>query len=906
VGGTLRRGAARPTHAPVILDRASLVRALGLAFLLSLAASDAGAQRAPERVLVRSLDSGPEGTLPADRGTPGLRHRLEKLRTTGSVLYTTGHPDDEEAGALVLLSRGMGARTALLTLNRGEGGANALGPELFDALGLIRTEELRLAGRWYGLDDQYFTTAADYGYSKTLDEAMRSWDREALLEDMVRIIRTNRPLVVVSRWFGDGRDGHGHHQAAGVLTPEAVEAAADPARFPDQITYEGLRPWRVRKVYRSRLLPGDAHHLELDPGAWAPALGATWQDFGAYGLSLQRSQTSGRVRTGGATREPLRWQRVRPDPDATQVESSMFDGLDVSLPGVARLTGERLDPMAAAALEEADGRIARAIDAFDLTAPGPVVPELAGALLAIRRARAVTARDSDTDFLLAVKERQTADALVVAAGIEVEAIAVPQGAGAGATMGPAVPGQSLDVHVRYASGMPDVSRLVGLEIASRAGWTSAGPVFPGATAGGAEAGHLLSLRIPVDAAATRPYFARPDIRRDMYSVADSAEIHLGESRPRAEVVATLEVEGVPVEVFAPVQTLESAAPFGMRRRPLEVVPSLTLDVTPSVIVPRPSAPEFDVAVRVTAHAPRVTARVGVDVPAGWTADARTISLEGEGSAETVTLTVRPGPDLATGGRDVVLRARAEVDGRVVHEGYETIVHPDLQARRLWRDATVTVAPVDVIVAQDLRVGYVMGVGDQVPEAIAQLGADVTLLDAAAVAGADLSAYDAVVVGTRAYAVRPDLVAANPRLLDYARGGGNVVVLYQTPEYRPREQAPFPASLPGNAEEVSEQDAPVTILAPDHPLITTPNRIGPADFDGWIEQRGSKFFADWEDAYTALVETHDTGQAPQRGIWLTAEVGEGRFTYVALALHRQIPYGVHGAWRILANLVSAGR
>lgn len=889
----------------ILDDPTPAVRALGLALLLSLAASPGAGQRPPERVLVRSLDGGPLGPLPVDRGTPGLRHRLEKLRTTGSVLYTTGHPDDEEAGALTLLSRGMGARTALLTLNRGEGGANALGPELFDALGLLRTEELRLAGRYYGLDDQYFTTAADYGYSKTLDEAMRSWDREALLEDMVRVIRTNRPLVVVSRWFGDGRDGHGHHQAAGVLTPEAVEAAADPTRFPDQVTREGLRPWRVRKVYRSRLLPDDPHHVELDTWGHAPLLGTTWQAFGSYGLSLQRSQTSGRVRAGRGAGEPIRWQRLRPEPDANEAEASIFDGLDVSLPGIGRLTGEPLDPVAEAALSEADGRIARAIEAFDVTDAGPVVPELAAALVDIRRARSVTPPGSDAGFLLAVKERQLADALVAAAAVEVEAIAVPQGAGAGATMGPAVPGQSLDVHVRYSSGSPAGTRLAGLEIASRSGWTSEA----GRTSGireAAEEEHLLRLRIPADAQPTRPYFSRPDIRYDMYAVTDSAEIHLGEARPRAEVVATVEVEGVPVEVFAPVVTLESAAPFGTLRRALEVVPPLTLDVTPAVVVPRGPAFDFRVEVRLTAHVAGVTALVGLDVPAGWAADSRTVSLDGAGSTGTVTLAVRPGAGLTPGGEDVVVRAYAEVDGRMVREGYETIAHPDLQARRLWRDASVTVAPVDVALAQGLRVGYVMGVGDQVPEAIAQLGAEVTLLDAAALTAGDLSAYDAVVVGTRAYAVRADLVAANPRLLEYARGGGNVVVLYQTPEYRPEEQAPSPASLPGNAEEVSEQDAPVTILAPDHPLLSTPNRIGAEDFDGWIEQRGSKFFTTWDDAYTALVETHDTGQEPQRGVWLTAEVGEGRFSYVALALHRQLPYGVHGAWRILANLLAAGR
>jgi len=206
--------------------------------------------QAPDRVLVQSRDRGPTGLLAADQGMTALRQQLRKLGTTASVLYTAGHPDDEEAGVLTALSRGMGVRTGLLTLNRGEGGANAIGPELFDALGLIRTEELRLAGRYYGLDDQYFTTAIDYGYSKTLDEALRSWDQEAILGDMVRIIRLHRPLVVLSRWHGSARDGHGHHQATGVLTPLAVEAAADPTRFPGQIEHEGLRAWRVPKVYR--------------------------------------------------------------------------------------------------------------------------------------------------------------------------------------------------------------------------------------------------------------------------------------------------------------------------------------------------------------------------------------------------------------------------------------------------------------------------------------------------------------------------------------------------------------------------------------------------------------------------------------------------------------------------------
>ncbi|HSM61537.1 MAG TPA: PIG-L family deacetylase, partial [Longimicrobiales bacterium] len=366
-------------------------------------------------VLARTNDAGSHGPLAMDEGATGAWQKLLKVGITASVLYTTAHPDDEEPGVLTLLSRGMGARTALLTLNRGEGGANAIGPELFDALGLIRTEELRLAGRHYGLDDQYFTTAADYGYSKTLGEAMRSWDREAVLADMVRVIRTNRPLVVISRWHGSERDGHGHHQAAGALTPEAVAAAADPARFPEQIAREGLRPWRPRKVYRGRIRDGETWHLELDPGVPSPWLGRSYQEVGAEGLALQRSQTSGRSRpfTGAAR---ARYERLVPS-DGPAREDALFDGLDTSLPGIFDLLGEAAPPGAVEALRDVDARVREARDAFRMDDPGAAAPALAAALAGLRAVLARLPRDSEARFHLVVEERQMVDALAALVGL---------------------------------------------------------------------------------------------------------------------------------------------------------------------------------------------------------------------------------------------------------------------------------------------------------------------------------------------------------------------------------------------------------------------------------------------------------------------------------------------------------
>lgn len=910
------------TGAPAALSRfraclrTCLPQALALAAALSSPAGVA-AQWRPSPVLTRMGDEGPAGPLELDEGAEGLWQKLLKLRTTASALYTTAHPDDEESGVLTLLSRGMGVRTALLTLNRGEGGANALGPELFDALGLVRTEELRLAGRWYGLDDQYFTTAIDYGFSKTLAEALRSWDREVVLGDMVRAIRMNRPLVVVSRWHGSERDGHGHHQAAGVLTPLAVEAAADPARFPEQITREGLRPWRVKKLYRGRLRDGEAWHVALDPGVTSPWLGRTYQEIGAHGLSLQRSQTAGRTRTFAGGGEE-RYERLFPA-DGAPLEDGLFDGLDTSLPGLFGLLGEEPPAGVAEALRATDAEIAAALSAFRMDGGGEVAAHLGAALRALREAERATPSRSEAAFHLAVKERQLVAALGTALGVRVRAVATPAGADADTPLGPVVPGQEMDVRVRVTNGGSGEVRIVGANLASTSGWRGEGGVTTGPLAAGASADGTFRVRIPVDAALSGPWFFRRSISENAYQVRDSSDLGFAESRPRLVAAVTLAVDDVPVTLTREVRTREVDAPWETVSRELVVVPRLSVRAEPPVHVLRTgSAEPFDVGIEVTSADPGpLDASVSLELPEGWTAQpaAAPLHLEAAGQRASATFSVRPpagrGATGAAAGTDrwtipAVAHVTSDPDPTGYREGYEAIRHRDLETRYLVRPAGLTVVPVDVSVAPDLSVGYVMGVGDAVPAAIEELGARATLLDAAALASGDLSDYDAIVVGTRAYAVRPDLVAATPRLLAWVRAGGNMVVLYQTPEFTPGTEAPLPATLPGDAEETAEEDATVALLAPGHPLLTTPNRIGTTDFDGWIEQRGSKFFATWDDGYTALVETHDTGQAPQRGVWLSAAVGSGHWTYVALALHRQLPYGVAGAYRILANLISLGR
>ena len=574
----------------------------------------------------------PGEELQGDRGAAGAWHRIRKLATTASILHVTAHPDDEHSGMLTLASRGWGARTALLSLNRGEAGANAIGPELFDGLGLIRTRELVLSGRYYGLDDLYFTTAVDYGYSKTVEETFRSWDTEAVLEDMVRVIRLNRPIVVVSRFHGSRRDGHGNHHAAGVLTPEAIAAAADPGRFPEQITREGLRPWRVLRLYRGGVRAGEPYQVAVDANGYSPWLGTTYQRWASMGLSLQRSQTSGRMRRGGGQvywyeelegtasgvgGQPPAGGFVRQNgaemadngleagfvgqnaaemadngpetgfvrqngaemadngpetgfvgQNGPQVADNFFAGLDTRLAGLPALLGEEVDDGVAGRLAEVQEVIDGVVRDFDFTAPKASVAGLARGLALLRAVKSGAGVSVEMGFHLAVKERQFEDAIVAAAGVEVVA---ELGAGAGGAV--VVPGEVVEVLVSVESAIPGRVEVAGARIVP-----GGGEPFTVSLDGPSE------VRIPAAAATEGPYFHRDGLAENHYQVSDSADLHLPWRSPRFFAELELMVDGVGVTRTQPVVGWAPNLPYGSLARRVEVLPAVSISVTPSVRV----------------------------------------------------------------------------------------------------------------------------------------------------------------------------------------------------------------------------------------------------------------------------------------------------------------------------------
>ena len=854
----------------------------------------------------------------ADRGAAGVWQKLRKLQTTASAMHTTAHPDDEHGGMLAMLSRGLGARVSLLTLTRGESGDNAIGAELFDALGLIRTEELLVADRYYGVDEQYFTSVADYGFSKRLDEALEKWGREHVLRDMVRIIRTDRPMVVISRFQGNPRDGHGNHEAAGLLTRDAFRMAGDPKAFADQIG-GGLRPWQPLKLYMGGVRENEDWNVRLDTGTYDPVLGESYQTLARLGLSFQRSQNSGRfVAQPGPSVSYYRRLEMAPGIEAPAREESFFDGIDTTVPGLYRAFGHTPPDVAVRALAALDASIKDAIAAFTLTDPSATVPALATALAAVTTAIVQENEHLDVKAALVVKKRQIAEAIHAALGVSLTGIAQPEGTsqtspfGAGAVpMPPVVPGQPFNVRATFVN--PSSIEITRVHIFLEGKLEGKDVRVTGGASAPMEAGRNQPIvqtftTLLGDAHLSRPHFSRTSIQDARYTVADPSTIPLPVLAPALEVVARYEVAGVQAEIRRPVMRLESNLPYGYDQRTLAVVPAIAISLSPSSAIIAIDAPQKTVTLRAEVLNNREGKSDGVltlKVPAGWTVApaAQPFALTRAGERAFYQFQVRAAT-LDT--RVARIEAVAQSGGREYREGYTTIRHRDLETRYLYKDAVTTVRGVDVRIAPGLRVGYVMGIGDDVPAGIAQLGADVQLLGEQDLATGDLSRFAAIVTGTRAYAVRSDLRTYNRRLLDYVEAGGNLIVLYNTQELVPKLYAPYPGELPANAEEVSEEDSPVEFLSPDASVMTTPNRITRDDFSGWVEQRGSKFWTTWDPRYTPMIATWDKGQAPQQGGWLQAQYGKGHYTYVAYAFHRQLPYGVPGAYRLLANLLSLGR
>jgi LmbE family N-acetylglucosaminyl deacetylase len=892
--------------------------------------------------------------LPQDTGAAGLQEMLLRLRTTARLMQTTAHPDDEDGGMLTLESRGKGATVLLLTLNRGEGGQNKVGSNLFDVLGVLRTLELLGADRYYGVE-QRFTRVADFGFSKNADETFQKWQgHDIALADMVRVIRTFRPDVLVPRFSGTDRDGHGHHQASSILAREAFRAAADPNRFPEQIK-EGLQPWQPKKLYignvcgfGAQTCPAENYTVKLNTGEPNPRLGMSYIQFALEGLRHQLSQGVGGFSVDPGPRYTFYklLDSVLPSTlDKDGHEQDFFDGIDTSLPGLASRLGaeESKAPWLRADLVEIanyvqDATQRSAKDSSD--AAGPL-------LVALQNLDSLTSRVDNSDIssplkqdlleILREKKQQVQTAVNLDMQISVEAtVAPPQGPETRLpreeeALTVVSPGEKFLVRVKFHNGSKYKLVLDRMRLDAPKGWArQIDREVVLAVAAGKDQYANFVVQIPADAADaqvyTRPYWHRTDPETESINTVDD-ERYLNLPFPPPPFHATVEYHthrsALDLSVFGgahklggsdgPETEISSAvvAPFvddkGVeRRRTLAIVPAFSVMLEPGQqVIPTEGDAECRVKVGVSSNlSGDAKGTLRLEAPSGWGVQPARLAVKFHKRGEKQEFEFKVFPASLKEGR-AKIHAVLESGGVTYSEGYSLVTREDLDSFYYYQPALQRISIVDVKVPKDLRVGYVMGAGDDIPTVLRQIGMKLTLIPADKLAAEDLSQYQTIVIGIRAYDTQKDLAANNKKLLDFVHNGGTLVDQYETgvADFNKGKLTPYPAQL--SRARVSVEEAPVDILAPDDGVFHYPNQITERDFDGWVQERGLYFMDQWDNNFKPLLASHDPGESAQKGGLLRAQYGKGTYIYTGYAFFRQLPAGVPGAIRLYVNLLSAG-
>ena len=888
--------------------------------------------------------------LPEDLGAVHLYQLLTKLKTTARQIQVVAHPHDEDGGMLTMQARGNGVSTLLFTLTRGEGGQNKFGTESSDELGILRTLELLQADKYYGVE-QRFSHVIDFGFSKTAEETFNKWHgHDIALGDLVRAIRTFRPDILTSRFSGTPRDGHGHHQASAILAQEAFRAAADPNRFPEQIR-EGLLPWQAKKLYlgnppgmfQGRTIADADYTVKLDIGEYSPVLGMSYTQFALEGLAHQTSQGTGGIRVPPGHRYTYYKLMDSTLPQRPEHEKDLFEGVDVSLVGLAARLGseEAKVPFLRPALQSLQKHVDDALKSFSIQDPSACAHPLM-----LGRAEATKLRDQVRESQLSPSDKAFLDAALTtkafefdaaaneALGIYFEATVDPAGQPpsssyfprAEQTMSMAVPGQTFTVTSRlYNRGKtaltPEESHLV-----APTGWTIASvdaekeerhPIAPG------EAWTTrFKVTVPEDTKYTRPYFTRMNPETEtIYKIGEPSYITLpwGPYPLYGSATVWLEHDGqkawsggssvVKVKFLDPTQ--------GQSERPLAVGPpiSVLLD-SPVIVAPVGAAKQSQVEVNVRSNVQTpVHATLRLETPQGWKVEPESIpvTLDHDGDVNNYSFQITP-QNLREGTYQVT--AKAEYNGKQYAEGFKVITRPDLDSYYAYRPAKEKVEAVDVKLPAKLSVGYIMGAGDEIPSVLRSVGVNLSLISAQELASGDLGRYDTIVVGIRAYDVRTDIREQNRRLLDYVNRGGTLIVQYNqsTGIFNEGHYTPYPATM-SNAR-VSVEEQPVEILVPGERVFNYPNKITSKDFDGWVQERGLYFMSEWDSQFKPLLAggylfdkpllaCNDPGEPSQKGGLLLAHYGKGLYIYSGYAFFRQLPAGVPGAVRLMVNLLSAG-
>ncbi|MBP7142233.1 MAG: PIG-L family deacetylase [Opitutaceae bacterium] len=829
--------------------------------------------------LVSSLNAAEAGgdvrhAMPASLGSGAILQELHSFLQLGRVLYVAAHPDDENTRLLSYFAKGRGYATGYLSLTRGDGGQNLLGSELRDQLGVIRTQELLAARRIDGAV-QFFTRANDFGFSKTPDETLRIWDKTAVLSDVVRVIRRFRPDVILTRFSPEPGTTHGHHTASAILAAEAFAMAGDSEAFPEQIALDGLQPWKPVRVLwnsfsagmRSGSREGTPATLQVDSGAYNTFLGESFGEIAARSRTQHKSQGFGSVANRGSGSDSFTVVAGGP------ASRDLFDGIETSwsrIPG-----GEKI------------GRAALAvIDAFNPQRPSASVP----ALMDIRELL-LHASYPESPVVLADKRAQLEKVIFACLGMFVEATT---------SHAELVPGEEVEVKFRVLVRdlAPPLrvrwlqSRIEGKEISTRADQVLAPGRISERTA---------TTAIAQGTSPSTPYWLKEHGDEGMFRVDNVRLIGTPENSPVLPVEHVFEINGKTITAADSVVQVIDDPIRGEIRRQVQVVPPVTLYFPQDLELFSPGE-ERAVWVEVEATRPGTVGRIEIEAPAGWAvkSSSQSFDLKDRGARARIPFTIEAPQEPAT----AMLGARATVNGAVVRTSRIDIRYDHIPAQLIQPPAQARLVSLNLAI-KGKSVGYLPGAGDLVAESIRRMGCEVTILGSGDLTADRLRAFDSVVLGVRAFNTREDIEPSLPALFDYAQQGGTVIVQYNTTaDLKSTRFAPYPLTL--SRERVVDETAPVTILAVDHPAMTAPNRIGPADFEHWVQERGLYFPGRWDAHFTPLLSLADPGEPQRQGALLVAKHGKGWFVYTGLSFFRELPAGVPGAYRLFANLLSLGK
>ena len=800
-----------------------------------------------------------------------LELALRRLTRVGGALYVAAHPDDENTAMLSWLASERLVRTAYLSVTRGDGGQNLIGNEAGPLLGVIRTHELLQARRIDGAE-QFFTRAIDFGYSKNPAETLQTWGRDEVLADVVWTIRRFQPDVIITRFPTTGEGGHGHHTSSAILAEEAFVAAADPNRFTEQLML--VSPWQAKRIFWNRFSfgrpidpsdPSVAKSLRVDLGTYNPLLGRAYTEIAAESRSQHKSQGFGSAERRGTL---LNYLDLRGGEPAT---TDPLEGVDTSW---ARYPGG----------EKVGALLEKAASTFDRNQPAATVPLLMEALRTIEQLRARPEWSDKAKPWLDGKKRDIETAILDCAGVAIDVAAGDSTVTEDAEL-------PVSVTVVNRSDYPFRLSMIASRFATPS-------KAPGVTLENNKPVKTdLVLKIP-RSVSTQPYWLERDPKKGMYTVTAQLLVGQPDNFPEIPIYVTLAdpqmntlIRSVPV-VYRWTDPVE-----GEQVREVDVVPPVSVKLGSNVYVfPDPKPRKVTVWMRSYGA---TEGRVALVMPEGWKAsEPATVKFTGKGDEQQATFTVTP----PAGDSVAAFRAEVTVGDRTIHQGIVDLDYPHIPAQRILGDAVARVVRAD-IKHNGSRIGYIMGSGDEVPNILRQVGYEVTLLSDADLDRGDFNAYDAIVAGIRAYNTRDRLKLAHDKLMQYVEQGGTMVVQYNTANQLDDLAVPVPGPYPFKItrDRVTVEEAPVKLT--DHAVLTTPNRITPKDFEGWVQERGLYFTSEWDPRYATVLTTNDPGEPEKPGGQLVAKHGKGTFVYTSYAWWRQLPAGVPGAIRAFVNLVS---